>query len=161
MKNKQKIAVSSPSSLLAELKRCVIFKNWPEKALREIIPLVKKNSFAKGEIIVEENRPARYLFVLARGEVAISVKWRSGELVTEVVKKKGDILGWSALVPPQKYTASAKGLQEGQVLVIKGRDLERYLKKRPALGWLLGQRLAALISSRLRHTRSFLAQTLA
>ncbi len=84
----------------------------------------------------------------------------SGDLVIEIIKKKGDLFGWSALVAPRRYTASAKALSKVTALQIRGQDLENYLRSRPHLGLLFWPKLASLIASRLEHMRSLLLETM-
>lgn len=137
------------------------FRDWPIKALGELASLFQVVTYAKGEVAIQENKRAEFLFILLKGKVALSVGRGSSELVIEVVKRKGDLWGWSAIVPPRKYTASAKALEEVKVLRIRGRDLEDYLQSHPRLAWLFWQKLASLIALRLLRTRALLAETLA
>ena len=137
------------------------FRGVPGKLLEEMAPFFRETSFAKGGIILKENSRARHLFILSKGKVALSTRRGAGELVTEIVKKKGNLFGWSALVPPRRYTSTAKALENSRVLSIAGKDMEGLLKRYPSFGLLFLQRLSSVIATRLYHTRSLLAETLA
>lgn len=147
-------------SQLKKLRVSPYFRDWPTKDLERVGAFSKMIICAKGEELIQENKRAQFLFILLQGKLVLSIKKGSGDLVIEIVKKKGELLGWSAIVPPRKYTASAKALEEVKVLKIKGRDLEDYLQSHPPLAWQFWRKLASLIAFRLVHTRLLLAETL-
>ncbi|MGQ9693290.1 MAG: cyclic nucleotide-binding domain-containing protein [Thermodesulfobacteriota bacterium] len=155
------ISSPAPHFLQKALKTSPFFRNWPAQAFREVTPLFKLVTYKKGEELLKQNKRARFLFVLLKGVLVLSVPKGNSDLVIEVLKKRGDLCGWSAIVPPRKYTASAIAMEEVKVLQIKGKDLEIFLRSRPQLGWSFWQKLASLIASRLGHTRSLLVETLA
>jgi len=132
----------------------------PDKILNKMLPLWREAFYEKGATIIHQNTRARLLLVLLKGTVALSLRRGEGELVIEMVKKKGALFGWSALVPPKKYTATAKALEDTRVLTIAGRDIENFLKSHPTWGLLFYQRLSSLIAIRLYHLRSLLAETI-
>ncbi|MGB9700163.1 MAG: cyclic nucleotide-binding domain-containing protein [Thermodesulfobacteriota bacterium] len=142
------------------LKASPYFRDWPEGNLDKLAPFLKMVNYARGEELLQENKRARFLYILLKGKVALSIRRGTGDLIIEVIKKKGALLGWSAIVPPRKYTASAKALEDVKVLKIRGKDLEDYLQFHPPLAWQFWQKLASLIAFRLLHARQALAETL-
>lgn len=153
-----------PKSAAWALKRDLVnspyFQGLPEKVLEEMVPFFHQRFFAKGAIILKENSRARLLFILCKGTVALSIRRGEGELVMEIVKKKGALFGWSAIVSPRRYTASAKALGDCRVLSIQRKDMERLFQRYPSFGRFFLQRLASLIATRLHSTRSLLAEAL-
>ncbi|MBI5966264.1 MAG: cyclic nucleotide-binding domain-containing protein [Deltaproteobacteria bacterium] len=151
---------STAQMIKKALRRSPYFRGLPEKILEEIAGLWRERSFEKGTTILRENSRARHLFVLSRGAVAVSIRRGEGELIIEIVKKKGALFGWSALVSPRRYTATAKALENCRVLSVEGKDLERFFQRYPSFGLLFLQRLSSLIANRLYSTRLLLAETL-
>lgn len=143
------------------LKSSSYFRDWPSQALKEVGALFKVEAYEKGAELIQENKRARFLFILLKGTLALSIRKGSGDLIIEIIKKRGALWGWSAIVPPRKYTASAKALEPVKVLKIRGHDLDNFLNAHPPLASLFWQKLAHLIARRLSHMRSLLIETLA
>ena len=154
------MAKPATGALKRTLRSSPYFRGLPEEILEEMAPFYQERSFEKGAIILRENRRARRLFILSKGAVALSIRRVEGELITEIVKKKGALFGWSALVSPKRYTSTAKALEKCRVLSVQGKDLELLFQRHPSFGLLFLQRLSSLIAARLHSTRSLLAETL-
>lgn len=73
-------------------------------------------------------------------------------IVTSTVAA-GDVFGWSSLVPPNDSTASAKALSTCRVAVFDAGRIMNLMAQDCRFGFLLMQRLAALIRDRLRDSR--------
>jgi hypothetical protein len=61
----------------------------------------------------------------------------------------GRIVGWSFLVPPFLYTASAVTKTASKVLMIKSPDFYYVIHKEPKMGMKVINNLAQVIASRL------------
>jgi CRP-like cAMP-binding protein len=146
--------------IFGALRSSPYFRGMPLKRLEEVSRFFQEEFHPKGSILLEEKRLAGRLFILLRGTVAVSFRRGEEELIVEIHRKKGDLFGWSALVPPKKYTATAKALEDIRVLSIPGRDLERFFRHHPSCGWLFLKKLSTLIATRLHRTRTFLAENL-
>ncbi|NWF54689.1 MAG: cyclic nucleotide-binding domain-containing protein [Syntrophaceae bacterium] len=146
--------------VLGALRRSPYFREMPAQKLEEMSRFFREDFFPGGSLLLEEKRPARRLFLLLQGAVAVSIRRGGEELIVEVHRKKGDLIGWSALVPPKQYTATAKALEDSRVLSIAGKDLEDFFRRHPSCGWLFLKKLSTLIATRLHRTRTFLAENL-
>jgi CRP-like cAMP-binding protein len=152
---------SSQSTLLAVLRSSPFFRGMPKEATAEISKLFREEYYPEGSIILKEAQRARQVFLLAQGKVAISIRTPKGDVIIEIITRKGEIFGWSGLVPPRIYTASGKALSDSRVFAAEGRALERLFQRYPSFGWLFLQRLSNMIATRLYHTRTLLIETLA
>jgi CRP-like cAMP-binding protein len=132
----------------------------PPERLKEVSRFFHEELYPKGSLLLEEERRAGRLFILLRGTVAVSFRRGEEELIVEIHRRRGELFGWSALVPPKKYTATAKALGDCRVLSIPGKDLERFFRRHPSCGWLFLKKLSTLIATRLHRTRTFLAENL-
>jgi CRP-like cAMP-binding protein len=72
----------------------------------------------------------------------------------DAVNEQGRTFGWSALIEPRRYTASAVCLGEVKVLAIDRADLMKLLEEDLQLGFTVMKKVAEINSSRLRNTRS-------
>ena len=152
---------SSSSIPTAVLRSSPFFRGIPKAAMGEISKLFREEFYPEGSIILKEGQRARRLFLLARGKVAISFQTPKGEVIIEIIARKGEIFGWSGLIPPRIYTASGKALNDSRVFSAEGKALERIFQRYPSFGWLFLQRLSNMIATRLYHTRTLLIETLA
>ena len=86
------------------------------------------------------------LFILEEG--AVSIRFEKG--VNYAIRAPGRILGWSFLVPPNRYTASAVTIAPSRLLVIKGPDFYDLVHKETKMGIKIMDNLAQVVSSRLK-----------
>lgn len=109
--------------------------------------------FAAGQTIFEEGSPSLYLYVVKSGRVAIEVHfpaWGRRQILTV---GPGEVFSWSALVEPRLETASARALEDTEVLGIKGGELMDLCREDPEFGFQLYRTLAEVITDRLVTTR--------
>ena len=69
-----------------------------------------------------------------------------------MIDTPGEIFGWSALVDPNVYTASAECYQETKLLVIDRVRMEHVLDKHPKEAYRVMKRLAGVIGGRLANS---------
>ena len=140
------------------LRECDIFRGFPAGALEGVAGLCQEQTYKAGALIIAEGEQASTLYVLLGGMVSLRICPREGhELTVGIIGSRGDTFGWSALVEPRRYTASAACLEDCQVLAIPGAQLLAYLEEHPETGFMVIRRLASIISSRLQETRSHLS----
>jgi CRP-like cAMP-binding protein len=137
------------------LSQAEFFEGLSDEQLATIADLCEEVSCRPGEVLFREGHKAERLYVLSEGEIQISIQLssRPERLKMSVIDEPGQVFGWSALVAPYQYTASALCETDGQFLAIDGQALMQVLKQDPAMGFVLIQRLVEVIGARLSHTR--------
>lgn len=119
----------------------------------KLLGLSEPFHFAAGQVIFEEGSPSLYLYLVKSGRVTIEVHfpaWGRREILT---LGPGELFSWSALVEPRLETASARALEETEVLGIKGGALMDLCREDPEFGFQLYRTLAEVITDRLVSTR--------
>ncbi len=101
--------------------------------------------------------PATAMNIITKGEVDIQYVLGSGEHRTVDTLVDGDLLGWSALVEPHKYTANAIARKETHLVAINGEKLRALCAADPQLGYRLLTQIAKLLAHRLEGARVQLA----
>jgi CRP/FNR family cyclic AMP-dependent transcriptional regulator len=146
----------------APLAEFPLFRNLPEELLDKIAALGKELSFAQGEMIFREGEQADKLDFLLEGDILLKVKLtsRPESITVSAVNQRFESFGWSGIVPPYQYTASAVCETDCKVLTIPGDRFMKLLDENPAAGFAVMQRLTELVSSRLRNSRQALLKTL-
>jgi CRP-like cAMP-binding protein len=144
------------------LAQAELFEGLSDEQMATIADLCEEVSCGQGEVLFREGHKAERLYVLSEGEIQISIQLssRPERLKMSVIDEPGQVFGWSALVAPYQYTASAVCETDGQLLAIDGQALVQVLKQDPSLGFVIVRRLLEVIGARLRHTRIALTEAM-
>lgn len=108
--------------------------------------------YSEDEVIFEQGNPAEYLYLVVVGEVIVRFKPDDGpSLLVARVSSEG-VVGWSAALGSPTYTSSAVCDTPCKLLRVRNDDLRQLCARYPDTGVLVLERLAAVISERLRNT---------
>ena len=129
------------------LRKVDILQGLLEEELQGIAPFFEEEDVPAGKTLCEEGGSAERLYVLEQGRVSISSE-KGGQYD---IDGPGKIVGWSFLVPPFLYTASAVTMTPSKVLVIKSPDFYYVIHKEPKTGMKVINNLSQVIASRLRR----------
>lgn len=112
--------------------------------LREVEPgteLTREGQVTEGFAIVLSGRVALRTLVPERG------------MVTILTVEPGDVLGWSAIVPPHRATATSVAIEPVTLLDLNGERLRTLLRSDHALAASLYPRVLQAVARRLAATR--------
>ena len=139
-----------------------LFEGISEKTLAAIAAISEELTLQEGRLVFVEGSKAEYVYILLEGEVDIQVSLtsRPGSLTVAVVNLPNQNFGWSGIVPPYNYTASALCKTDCRILAMEGKKLMQVLQREPRFGFIVMQRMAELIARRLRNSRIALLKTL-
>ena len=145
-----------------QLSEFPLFRNLPEELLDKIAAICEEASFSPGENVFREGDSADKLHFLLEGDIVLKVKLtsRPASITVSVVNQRYESFGWSGIVPPYHYTASAVCETDCKILTIPGEGFMKLLSDNPVAGFTVMQRLTELIASRLRSSRQALLKTL-
>jgi len=145
------------------LKEFGLFKGLADSELTKIADICREHTHGEGELCFVQGRKATQLHLSVRGKVDILVRVHEpwGIEVAVHTAKGGEVFGWSALVEPNIYTASAKCVEKVEGLSIEASDLLNLFQENPHIGYIVMKNLSALVSARLTQTREKLAKELA
>lgn len=105
-----------------------------------------------GERLFSFGEDAAYLYVIERGLVALALPIEvAGETRDVVVEEQGPFaaIGWSALVPPHRYTLSAAAREKTVVRAFSPGSLTSCIEANPEAGWRVFRNLCAIVGRRL------------
>ena len=132
--------------LIERLRNVEIFRGLKDEELAIAAQFCQEENVPEGVTLCEEGARADKLFILEEG--AISIRFEKG--VNFTIRVPGKILGWSFLVPPNRYTASVVTIAPSRLLVIKGPDFYDLVHKETRMGLKIMDNLAQVVSSRLK-----------
>jgi len=137
------------------LKGFELFKGLAEDNLAKLAELCHLYAMHEGDRIFAETTKARDVHLCRSGKVDILI-WVGQPWNRNIAVHRaglGEVFGWSALVAPYIYTASAECAESGEEIRLKGSELLTVFGQNPLIGYTIMENLSANISLRLTQTR--------
>ncbi len=107
----------------------------------------------RGTVLFRLGGPADSLYIVERGHLALTlpmqVLGREENILIEE-RHPGQTLGWSALIPPHKFTLTATAPFDSEVLALDREALLQYFTAEPAVGYVVTRNVAEIIGQRLQ-----------
>ncbi len=113
--------------------------------LKVVAQFLREQTVPEGVTLFEEGQKADRLFILEEGEV--SVRLPGGE--SYQVRSPGKIVGWSFLIPPNRYIATGRTVVASKLLVMQSPDFYYLIHKEPRMGVQVMGNLAQVLAGRL------------
>jgi len=126
---------------------------FPPEAIALVAEQAEPATFRPGVLLFREGSPADVTYFITKGSVSIEVHAPNrGPMVVETLRA-GQVVGLSWAAPPFRYQFDARAVDEVEVVCVDTARLRVALAENPVLGFLLLDRLAAVILERLQATR--------
>lgn len=136
-----------------ELRAHPFFAGLSEDCMQLIAGCGEHVVFRSGATIASEGSAANEFYVIERGRVALQLHTSAtGALLIQTLDA-GDILGWSWLFPPFRWSIDARAMQDVHVIRLDGKCLRGKCDTDPAMGYALMQRFSYIMSQRVEATR--------
>jgi CRP-like cAMP-binding protein len=129
------------------------FKGLPADDLAYLAGCAKNVRFEQGQYIFREGGQADHFYLIRHGHVALEIFIpERGALITETIGE-GDVLGWSWLFPPYRWSSDARAVEATVAIALDGACLRGKCQTDTRLGYELMGRFAQIIMERLQATR--------
>jgi len=119
----------------------------------QVLALGTRVTVPSGGSLFRLGDPADRLFLTERGRIRLTlpmlVRGREEDILIEE-KLPGETVGWSALVPPYRFTLSATTPLETEVIALTREALCAFCDSSLAVGYKIGMNLAILVGQRLQ-----------
>lgn len=109
--------------------------------------------YTPATVILREGDETTLFAILVHGRVALRMRVPERGPVTILTVEPGDVVGWSALVPPHRSTSTAVATESTTVIMFEARRLRDLLEADLPLAATLYPRLMEAIGRRLGATR--------
>jgi len=129
------------------IKEVELFRGIPSRIIDQIADLATQENHNAGDVIFREGEVAECLYILEEGEINLIIQGE--KRLSFPMDKTGSVFGWSSLVEPNRYTATAECVKESKVLKIDAERLMRVFQRHPAESLTIMKRLAGVIANRL------------
>ena len=153
--SRKKMAAKAPIEAEVSEKRDVpfIFNKISDEQQEKVLALGETETIPSDTNIFSQGDEAVKLYIVERGRVAIKAQLKEGKWAPVCAVSRGDVFGWSCLVPPYRLTASATRIEETVVTSFQAERLRELFTQEPGVGYHMMQTVAALITSRLKNIR--------
>lgn len=106
-----------------------------------------------GQVLLREGEHTEDVSIVMSGRVALRMLVPERGMVTILTVEPGDVLGWSALLPPHRATCHAFAIEDTELLALRGEDLRAMLRADHALAANVYPRVLQAVARRLAATR--------
>jgi CRP/FNR family cyclic AMP-dependent transcriptional regulator len=130
-----------------------LLKGVPDTLASQILELGSLRSCQEGETVFSLGSEARDFFLVERGRVRLTLPMELGDQGEDIFVEEripGQLLGWSALVPPFRFTLKGSAAEESQLLSIPAAGLLDLLALHPEAGHMVMGNLTGIIGKRLQ-----------
>ncbi|MDH5354752.1 MAG: cyclic nucleotide-binding domain-containing protein [Gammaproteobacteria bacterium] len=107
----------------------------------------------KGDILFRQGELADKFYLLREGQISVQVPAIVGPALEIQSLSKGQILGWSWLMPPYRWHFLARVEEDSDLIEFDGISILAHCEEDPKFGYELFKHFAALMSERLEVAR--------
>jgi CRP/FNR family cyclic AMP-dependent transcriptional regulator len=118
-----------------------------------ILELGSRRDLPAGRVLFRLGDEADTVYLVEHGRIALMLPMQVAGLTQDVLvdeRRAGQIVGWSALIPPYRFTLTGTSPLDSSVLAIPREALLACLTERPRAGLAVMLNLAAVIGQRLQ-----------
>jgi CRP-like cAMP-binding protein len=118
-----------------------------------VIALGTPQELAPGAVLFRLGDEADAVYAIERGRIALSLPMRLAGCAQDVVVEEhdtGQTIGWSALIPPHRFTLTATAPLPTRVIALRRSRLLEFCAVQPRLGQIIALNVAAVIGRRLQ-----------
>lgn len=133
------------------LRRYPFFAGLTHQQLTSLAALAHAMSFEAGETVFRDGEPATCLYLVVDGQVRLFIESDyQGHRANITDADERDVLGWSALVAPYEYTATAECSRQSELVSFDALELRRTIEADSQVGCVIMYGLCDVLASRLR-----------
>ena len=122
-----------------------IFRDMDADALGKISSLMNYMKIQEGELLTQKGQNAHTFYVVLSGNFMIS--FNEDRALT--LHERGQIIGWSSVVTPFRYTGTSVALTRGEVLCLSAASFRELLMGDARISEMLMKKINPIISKRL------------
>ncbi len=138
------------------LRQTALFSMLDEDTLDEVLQVLTVIKLKRGTDLFLENDEANTLYIVADGRIAIIKSFVDRKDSMVALIEPGDLFGEMGLFEDQLRSATARAVENSELIEVPYPPIRKALEARPSLLWSL----VSLLAQRLRSTDSALADAM-
>lgn len=109
--------------------------------------------FEAGQYLFRQGEEANHFYLIRHGKAAIEIHApEQGAMILQTAGE-GDVVGWSWIVPPHRWTFDARAVELTRAIALSGECLRRKCEEDHDLGYALFKRFAQVMAKRMEAAR--------
>jgi CRP-like cAMP-binding protein len=124
-----------------------------ERHLMMLAAGVRPFSADVGHVLARSGEPAHDFFLIQDGHVTLGIPTSDRGVVTVQTLGRGDVVGWSWLVPPHRWKFDCRAADSVQGLAFNAEWLRDKCEQDHEFGYQLLKQLTMVMAARLEATR--------
>lgn len=154
MTSTQSDTLAADDRLEASVEHSAFIERLPAEVRDRVLECMHPVTFEAGEVVLREGMPTPFLGILTRGRVGLRLQVPGRGPTTVLTIEPGQLLGWSACVPPYRSTATAVALVPAEIAVIEAEALQKAIAEDPACAAAILPRVLEAVAARLGESWS-------
>lgn len=118
-----------------------------------LVALGSRPRLEPGQLLFDLGAEANDVYLIERGRIALTLPMKVGERHEDVLVEErtvGQVVGWSGLIPPHRFTLKAAALVTTDLVALPRPALESFFAANPAVGYVVSRNLASVVGHRLQ-----------
>ena len=142
-----------PALQAAELEQHPFFETMPLDVVERVARCSARVDLSEGARVLTQGEPANSFLAVQHGRIAVGVHVPDRGFVTIETVQRGEVLGWSWLFPPHRWSFDAVVTAPAQAIRVNAACIRPYLEEDPAAGFAFVTRIARVMEDRLHSAR--------
>ena len=142
------------SDLITYLRAHSILRALSDDQLAVVAARAGVRRLAAGDVLFRAGDQATRFYIVRDGSIRVGVPAINGPDLEVQQLGPGEVLGWSWLIPPYRWTFEAQAVRDSTLVEFDGESLRRACEQDPVLGYAVMKIFAELMSSRLQAART-------
>ena len=130
-----------------------LLKGLTDAQSAELLALGARHQYQTGAELFSLGAAASSVFLIERGRIALTlpmqVQGREEDVMVEE-RDGGQVVGWSGLIPPHRFTLKATAQLQTDVIVLEREALLAHFAKNPQVGYIITRNVASVTGQRLQ-----------
>lgn len=128
----------------------LLFEDFSEVELRELLSYTQKRKFSSGDYIFKEGDESDSIYIIFTGKIELTTKIQENEKIDLPIVLNGTVLGEVAFFDGKPRTASARAIDNIEAMMFTHLDFEKMEKEAPKLAIKFLKEIAKISAERLR-----------
>jgi CRP-like cAMP-binding protein len=130
-----------------------LFAGLPQDITAFLAAHARVRALKDNEVVFHYGERANHFYLVTKGRVSVEVAAIEGPALALQELKPGTVLGWSWLIPPNRWSFQARAMSAAEVIEFDGDAVLARCEADAKFGYALMKRFSALMSERLQRAR--------
>jgi len=141
------------SSIIEQVRNSSLLSGLAHDVTAFLIAHARARRLQDNEIVFRYGERANRFYIVTKGHISVEVAAIEGPALQLQELGPGAVLGWSWLIPPNRWSFQARATTATEIIEFDGDAVLAQCEAHPQFGYALLKRFSALMSERLQRAR--------